>query len=189
MCLLYNVIHIITKTCFHSKGSKGPSCGLEKPLSCFYKDSKQTDGHCNQCKSCWKIRHKKYLSTKAGRAAQIRNRLTSINTYEKHTHNKNAQLRYRQSAHGKRVRLTEYLKRIHRITLQDYTNKFEAQKGCCSICGTHQSDLKRSLAVDHNHSTGVIRDLLCSKCNLGLGYFKDSTELLVKVIQYLQRHT
>ncbi len=42
---------------------------------------------------------------------------------------------------------------------------FEKQKGCCAICGKHQSQFKMRLALDHNHRTGKLRGLLCYRCN------------------------
>lgn len=54
------------------------------------------------------------------------------------------------------------------------------EKGC-RICG-----LLDKLVVDHNHSTGRLRGMLCSECNFGLGKFKDSKELLLKAFKYLE---
>jgi hypothetical protein len=56
------------------------------------------------------------------------------------------------------------------ITLEQYNKKFEAQKGLCAICGNPEPTNKR-LAVDHDHETEEVRDLLCSRCNPGLGSF------------------
>jgi hypothetical protein len=57
----------------------------------------------------------------------------------------------------------------------------------CDICGGSQvSGL--SLAKDHSHDTGKLRWLLCSFCNVGLGFFKDSPELLRVAAKYLEEH-
>ena len=63
---------------------------------------------------------------------------------------------------------------------------FLEQDGCCKLCNKHQSLFKRRLAVDHCHSTGRIRGLLCGNCNKGLGNFQDSKILLHKAIEYLK---
>lgn len=56
----------------------------------------------------------------------------------------------------------------------------------CGICGaTESSGGKKQLHVDHDHTTGKIRGLLCNHCNLGIGHFKDDTELLQAAIKYL----
>ena len=73
-----------------------------------------------------------------------------------------------------------------------YANKFGTtedtirkvlDKNICDICGTPPSNKRHS--IDHCHSTGVIRGLLCDACNTGLGKFKDNTNLLQKAIKYL----
>lgn len=78
------------------------------------------------------------------------------------------------------------LRRRYGIGLAEYAALFEAQSGACALCG--DSQIGRRLAVDHCHETKKIRALLCVKCNLGLGQFKDSPELLEKAAQYLRLH-
>lgn len=57
----------------------------------------------------------------------------------------------------------------------------EFRKGkSCAICGATES-----LCVDHCHSTMIIRGVLCSRCNSGLGMFRDDPELLLTAIKYL----
>jgi len=73
------------------------------------------------------------------------------------------------------------------ITVNDYNEMFEKQQGCCAICNTHQSALKRSLAIDHCHKTDKVRGLLCTSCNVGLGHFKDSLVNLNMAISYLNK--
>ena len=83
------------------------------------------------------------------------------------------------------------LKRGYGISLAEYMEMYEAQKGCCALCGTHKeiysSEHGRSetLVVDHCHAKGHIRGLLCADCNKGLGSFKDSVEVLEKAKAYL----
>ena len=59
----------------------------------------------------------------------------------------------------------------------------------CEICGTglewHSKQKGKSVHVDHCHVTGVIRGVLCSSCNAGLGQFKDNPSLLWKAAVYL----
>lgn len=65
---------------------------------------------------------------------------------------------------------------------------FEAQKGECKICSIHFSQLKKPLAVDHNHKTGKIRGLLCYHCNWLIGHAKERIEILNRTIAYLKHY-
>lgn len=62
------------------------------------------------------------------------------------------------------------LRRKFGITPEDYATMLEAQGGVCLICQAPPK--KHRLAVDHDHATGAIRGLLCSKCNSALGWFE-----------------
>lgn len=79
------------------------------------------------------------------------------------------------------------------ITADDYDVMYDKQQGCCAICGIHSSDYtnktKLRLHVDHCHTTGMIRGLLCNSCNTSLGGFKDSEDVLNKAIAYINIHT
>ena len=75
-----------------------------------------------------------------------------------------------------------------------YQEMLKAQGGVCAICGCPErapdkaSGKIRDLAIDHDHTTGAVRALLCSNCNRGLGLFNDSPELLNNAVRYLKRH-
>lgn len=81
-----------------------------------------------------------------------------------------------------------YLYKKFGISENEYLEMLEEQNYSCAICGTHQDNFKYMLAIDHNHNTGKVRALLCPNCNQGLGSFKDDINLLVKAIEYLNKH-
>lgn len=57
--------------------------------------------------------------------------------------------------------------------------------GKCEICGLIENS-GRALAMDHCHKTGKIRGMLCQKCNIALGHFKDSPEVMLRALAYLK---
>lgn len=61
------------------------------------------------------------------------------------------------------------------------------QEGECAICHRHETNLKRSLCIDHDHTTGLARGLLCSMCNSALGYLRDDEDCLLEAIRYLRK--
>ena len=76
------------------------------------------------------------------------------------------------------------------ITIEDYEILFERQKGICAICGKPETrictkGMVQSLSVDHDHKTGLIRGLLCDRCNKAIGLFYHNPDLLANVIEYL----
>lgn len=71
------------------------------------------------------------------------------------------------------------------ITIEDRDRMFAEQDGLCAICKSDPHPVQ-GLQVDHCHATGRVRGLLCSKCNRGIGYFKDSPELLRRAAAYLR---
>ncbi len=79
-----------------------------------------------------------------------------------------------------------HFRRKFGITAGDYDMMCEEQKGCCAICGKHESEFTRRHAVDHCHTTGRVRGLLCTKCNNGLGCYDDDIARLKNAIKYLE---
>lgn len=70
------------------------------------------------------------------------------------------------------------------ITEEAYRDLLADQRGRCAICQEPPS--KKRLSIDHDHITNKVRGLLCISCNTAIGSFKDSQELLMKAIQYLE---
>lgn len=75
------------------------------------------------------------------------------------------------------------------ITLDKYDEMFKNQNGVCAVC-LKQESVKISgktklLSVDHNHTTGKVRQLLCDNCNKAIGLLKDNSLLAKRVEEYL----
>lgn len=143
-----------TKTC--------SCCHQTKPTSEFAGDKYRPDGFTCQCKSCIRLRKKKYRQTEKGKATEKR---------------------YQQSEKGKKVRRNIDLKHNFGITIKEYNKLFKEQKGHCAICDKHQSELKCKLHVDHNHTNHVIRGLLCKLCNSRLGWLENNKEQILDYIK------
>jgi hypothetical protein len=69
----------------------------------------------------------------------------------------------------------------YRLAEEDFIDLLEDQGYTCAIC--QASD---KLVVDHSHSSNKVRGLLCNKCNVGLGCFQDSPQLLAEAERYLR---
>jgi hypothetical protein len=59
------------------------------------------------------------------------------------------------------------------LSINDVETLFVKQDGKCAICGEAFKN-RKTLCVDHDHSTGNVRNLLCKRCNLGLGHFREN---------------
>lgn len=87
------------------------------------------------------------------------------------------------------IRRKNNLKRSFGMTVDDYEQLLKSQNGDCAICGrTNEEEVAssgRRMSVDHCHTTGRIRGILCSNCNIAIGKFKDDPDRMTKAIQYL----
>jgi len=92
-----------------------------------------------------------------------------------------------------RIRKT-YFERRYGITQEYYDNLWELQNGLCAICfdilvrGEGRGRNGGNVHLDHDHENGLVRGLLCSKCNLGLGYFLDEPRILRSAERYLHHY-
>ena len=82
------------------------------------------------------------------------------------------------------------LRRMYGISLADFNRMVLAQGNKCACCGTDEPGGKHNTwMVDHDHTTGDVRQLLCKDCNIVLGIVEDSPEHLHKLINYVLRHS
>lgn len=77
------------------------------------------------------------------------------------------------------------LQRKYKITIDEFGALLASQGGCCAACKSPNPSSKQGWVVDHNHSTGHVRGILCSHCNLALGHAKDDAQRLQQLIDYL----
>lgn len=74
------------------------------------------------------------------------------------------------------------------ITVTQYEDMIISQNNSCAICKKHKDDFTgrgKNFHIDHCHTSGKVRGLLCSNCNTGLGQFKDNVQYLENAIQYV----
>lgn len=157
------------------KHCTNPNCSQKnpQPKSAFYKNKTHKDGLYSRCITC-----SKEYQEKIKEIQKIKKR----NYYLKNKANyqKYAKENYNAKKH-KDIRL----KRIYKITLEEYNLMLNEQNYSCKICLRHENEFERDLAVDHCHKTGKIRGLLCGDCNQALGKLRDNIKLLERAILYL----
>lgn len=144
-------------------------CKTTQPLTNFTKDRQAKDGYCHRCRDC---------SRRACRESYWRNRKNRL-AYNKKYHKENPHVDRRNN-----------LFRHYGITLEQYNRLLLQQKGQCVICNEKPRGNTRktqNLYVDHDHTTGEIRGLLCPCCNSALGLVKEDVTILRRMIIYLQR--
>jgi hypothetical protein len=135
-------------------------CGIRKNFNEYFKSKNKKDGIGYRCKPCDNLAKKQWMTNNPEKCRKGQRR--------------------------------EVLKRKYGLTENDYLTMLDKQKGVCAICNATESSNKTSgnwasLAVDHCHTTGKIRGLLCNRCNRSLGFFEDSLDLLLKAMIYLSR--
>jgi len=98
-----------------------------------------------------------------------------------------------RTAQAQRKGRDRHLRNTYGITLATYESILAGQGGGCAICGSRETfrnkktGTKHSLHVDHCHESGVVRGILCGRCNASLAMFSDSKEALLKAIAYLEK--
>lgn len=137
-------------------------CNKSQSLSNFSKNKAKPDGLQGWCKDC--------MTDKRNATKQ------DMEEYHKNYRKDN-----KVSLEDKRLR------RLYGITLNQKKSMVKDQQGKCAIC---ELDFKSKYHthVDHCHTTGEVRGILCSTCNTGLGKFRDSTKFLNNAIEYLIRY-
>lgn len=147
-------------------------CAIEKNLSEFGKDKNKADGHKYMCKKC----HNE--TNTVGRRSNP----------QKYRSTNNA---YMRSSRGRAIQRANNLRRkfwphlTNEQAVAEYDRLLALQNNCCALCGTHQSQFKVALAVDHQKHPHKVRGLLCNKCNrFEVG--RHTLQSAIKMVEYFK---
>jgi len=151
---------MITKSCTR--------CLENKPLTEFWKHPGARMGLTPRCKPCHRITAKEWRDKNPEKLAI------------KQAKNAEYERNHPAEAFNRRLKYT------HGIDKKEWDSMYSSQNGCCAICERHSSELSRVLQVDHNHATGEIRGLLCTKCNTRLAAVEDE-KFSKRAIIYLNK--
>lgn len=93
---------------------------------------------------------------------------------------------YRKTTSGKRVYFASDLRKNYGLTIAQYEQMLKDQNGVCAICRKFRTTGKASrLAVDHDHTNGKNRGLLCIFCNNAIGFLLDDPATIFRAAQYV----
>ena len=151
-------------------------CEKKLPSTRFYKGR-------NDCKDCRKkymddYRKKRNYNKMYYEQNKEKDKKRCLENYYKNKDNPEKKLKWRENQ----------LKVKYNMTLDDWNSMYEDQDYRCAICRTDNPKGQGILHVDHCHSSGNIRGLLCHHCNIALGSFSDSIETLENAIEYLKKY-
>jgi hypothetical protein len=153
-------------------------CRTEQPVLNFNKQKSRKVGHTAHCKACLKTSKAKYYQENK---LQINKKQKEYNETNKDKNRKKVKLwKLKNPDKVKQYRLNKY-----GITLQNKEQMLQQQNGCCAICN---KKIVGQINIDHCHTTGKVREILCNSCNFLLGNCKDKIDILENAIQYLGKH-
>lgn len=145
-------------------------CNQEKIDGDFHKDLSCKKGRKSKCKVCVNSKDLRYKLNPQEQRDRVK-------AYRKNLKDKSPEKLFLSNRKTK-------LKSTYGITLEDYDVLLRSQNSVCAICS--KKEKTKLLAIDHNHTTGVIRGLLCSKCNTALGLVEENIDILTSMKLYLE---
>jgi hypothetical protein len=160
-------------------------CGEVKPLHEFQK--KGDNRRRADCRACAAAYNRTWQRKNPEKLRKNRKKY-----YERHQERLRAEKAEWQRAHPEQAQ-DAHLRRTFGITLDQYRGLQEKQGGKCAVCDQEETAVDkrtgkvRRLHVDHSHQSGAVRGLLCTRCNLGLGFLQEDPKIIKSLLQYLDR--
>ena len=160
-------------------------CKEEKEEDKFPKDKNKKTGYRGYCKECCSKQKKEWSEHKKTGEPYVREKKEAGNEmpYVREKKEAGNEIPYHLTKRGVWSR---HIKCKFGITPDVYDELLAKQNCKCAICGTETTGSKNGFfSIDHCHTTGKIRGLLCNACNKGLGFFKDNVAILQQASKYL----
>src|SRR5882672_329869 len=147
-----------------SKGMYRPQCEPcrwthGRRATCCTCGGENTGSHPSYCSACWR-------------------------TYRRERERKRALANPEKAAAGRRQKL----KSSYGLTPEEWQSMSDTQEGRCAVCARVPSGTRTRLCVDHCHTTGRIRQLLCNRCNMAIGLLDENPVTLASLARYLAKH-
>lgn len=155
-------------------------CRVTKPVADFYAASSCRDGIATRCKECVRAQQRGNPKRLARKRAYRESHRAEIASGKREW--------YLRTVKGTdKIRSRNYRGRYD-LTADEYGKIFTAQNGCCAICSiqVETGPGKGGARIDHCHATGAVRGILCHKCNIGLGWFRDNADALENAATYIR---
>lgn len=158
-------------------------CGETKPLEQFHRAAGMRDGHRNECKSCLNARHRGWYERNREYAIERTRRWARENP-ERLAETRRKYHEEHREERSQRNRAS-HLQRKYGLSPDDVEFLVVAQGGKCRICGAAEG---KKLHVDHHHDSGLVRGLLCGKCNKAIGLLNEDPQLFEAATSYLREN-
>lgn len=162
-------------------------CDQTLPLSEFYPRRDRPGQYRALCNGCGVLYNRKWQKDNADKVSS-----SSKRHYYK---DPSAQIKRAQEHQKKNPDQKRhwYLMSKYNMSLEEFRALEKEQDFRCASCGDKESVVVatsqkvRNLHVDHCHETGINRGLLCTRCNLALGYLLDDPEKIQSLLSYIKR--
>ena len=88
-----------------------------------------------------------------------------------------------------RMKMKYHIKHTYGLAIEEYDRLLREQDGCCAVCGDGDpSKWNGGLDVDHDHTNGQVRGLLCRSCNIRVRYLEGDAARNEAALRYLEAH-
>lgn len=157
-------------------------CTIVKPICEFYPSKRKNGGgYQYECKSCTRSYKTEFRRKHYQRLSE------ALKKYKRDNPEKIRAARNKSAKANPDTHYDYMLKKSYGLSKKDYEQMLADQDGKCAICGkTESTGRSGKLHVDHCHTTGMVRGLLCCNCNQGIGRFLDDPKLLISAAAYLR---